>query len=258
MVDMPSPAEFYDDLSSTYHHLYPDWSVAVSEQGRALHDVLCRYQGPGPHTVLDAATGIGTQLLGLAAHGHHLCGSDVSRAAVRRARRECAVHKVAGAFTVADLRALPYGNGSFDAVVCADNAVAHLLSDRDVTVALGELGRVARPGGLVLVSTRDYENARQVHPSGTPPQVSRADRLTTVTFQVWDWRPDGKQYDLEHFQLTGEDGDWVVSRRTSRLWAITRSELTECAQGAGLENVHWLLPAESRFFQPLLIARAPL
>lgn len=109
-----------------------------------------------------------------------------------------------------------------------------------------------------MVSTRDYEQARQVHPSGTPPQVSRRDGALTVTFQVWDWRPDGKRYDLQHFQLAQDVGDWVVTRRTSRLWAINRRELTACARRAGLEKVDWLLPEESRFFQPLLIGQAPL
>ena len=64
---MGSVADFYDDLSTGYHHLYPDWQAAINEQGRALHDVLTRCQGPGPHRVLDAAAGIGTQLLGLVA-----------------------------------------------------------------------------------------------------------------------------------------------------------------------------------------------
>ena len=104
---MGTPAEFYDDLSTGYHHLYPDWQVAIDEQGSALHDVLVRTQGPGPHRILDAATGIGTQLLGLAAHGHRLCGSDISPNAIHRARRECAVRDVAAALIVANMRALP-------------------------------------------------------------------------------------------------------------------------------------------------------
>lgn len=55
--------------------------------------VLCRYLGPGPHRILDAAVGLGTQLLGLAAYGHALYGSD----GVRRgsAERECAARGIA-------------------------------------------------------------------------------------------------------------------------------------------------------------------
>ena len=253
---MRSPSEFYDDLSPGYHHLYPDWQAAIAEQGMALHAVLVRSQGPGPHRVLDAAAGIGTQLLGLAEHGHRLCGSDVSPGAIHRARVECADRDVAAAFTLADMRALPFADDSFDAVVCADNAVAHLLSPGDLMAALAEMRRVVAPGGHVLVSTRDYEQARQLHPPGTAPQVSRAGLTTTVTFQVWDWRGDGTSYDLHHFQLVQARGGWTVTQRTARLWAITRRELSECSQRAGLD-AHWLMPDESRFFQPLLVARVP-
>jgi hypothetical protein len=36
---------------------------------------------------------------------------------------------------------------------------------------------------------------------------------------------------------------------------LTRDELTDCARQAGLANLTWLLPAESGFFQPLLMAQ---
>lgn len=221
-----------------------------------LHGLLSRSQGPGPHRILDAAVGIGTQLVGLAAHGHEICGTDISREAVRRARAECARLQRDGAVGVADLRSLPFADASFDAVVCADNAVAHLMSGDGVTGALREMQRVTRPGGVLLVSTRDYEQARQLHPTGTPPQVWTArGGPGSVAFQVWDWRADGKRYDLQHFHLVGGGDDWRVARRTTSCWAITRDELTDCARQAGLANLAWLLPAESGFFQPLLMAQ---
>ena len=254
---MGSVADFYDDLSTGYHHLYPDWQAAINEQGRALHDVLTRCQGPGPHRVLDAAAGIGTQLLGLVALGHRVCGNDVSARAISRARGEATARGVTAAFTVADMRSLPYSDHSFDAVVCADNAVAHLEPTRDLTTALTELRRVVRPGGHVLVSTRDYEQARREHPQGTTPQVSRTGATTTVTFQLWEWHENGAQYDLRHLQLKDEGGRWVVTERRSTLWAISRRELTASAQLAGMDDAHWLLPTESRFFQPVLVARVP-
>jgi hypothetical protein len=77
----------------------------------------------------------------------------------------------------------------------------------------------------------------------------------SVAFQVWDWRADGKRYDLQHFHLVGGGDDWRVARRTTCCWAITRDELTDCARQAGLANLTWLLPAESGFFQPLLMAQ---
>jgi ubiquinone/menaquinone biosynthesis C-methylase UbiE len=252
-----SAADFYDGLAAVYDRLYPDWDLACREQGEALDVVLARAQGPGPHEILDSAVGIGTQLLGLAARGHTLVGTDISGAAVRRAREECARRGVEAPLGVADMRSLPVADRTFDAVVCADNAVAHLMTAAEVTNALRELSRVTRPSGHVLVTTRDYEQARRVHPPGTMPQVSAQDGAVTLSFQVWDWRQDGERYDLQHFQLVGDADAWQVTRRTAALFAITRDELTACAEGAGFAEVAWLVPEDSGFFQPLLLARVP-
>jgi hypothetical protein len=87
--------------------------------------------------------------------------------------------------------------------------------------------------------------------------VSGLDGETTVSFQVWDWREDGERYDLQHFQLVGDGHAWRVARRRASYWAITRAELTGCAEQAGIAHTAWLLPAESGFFQPLLMGRVP-
>jgi SAM-dependent methyltransferase len=247
-------AAFYDSLAHAYDRLYPDWGEAIAGQGRALHELVTARLGPGPHRILDAAAGIGTQLIGLAAHGHEVAGSDLSRTATRRAQAECARRHTPAALAVADLRALPFADGSFDAVLCIDNALAHLMDAEEVTRGLRELGRVARPGGVVLVSTRDYEQARAEHPPGTLPQVWRRAGEETVSFQVWDWWDDGAHYDLQHYQLVDEAGAWVVVRRLSALWAITQHELTDCATRAGLTGISTLSPERSGFFQPILLA----
>lgn len=247
-------AEFYDSLAHAYDRLYPDWDEAITEQGRVLHSLLTERLGAGPHRVLDAATGIGTQLLGLAALGHAVVGSDLSRVATRRARAECARRHTESRLAVADLRSLPFADASFDAVLCVDNAVAHLMTSAEVTRGLRELGRVTRPGGVVLVSTRDYERARIEHPPGTLPQVWRRADEETVSFQVWDWWDDGTHYDLQHFQLVGASGAWVVARRHASFWAITQAELRECAEQAGLTEVGTLSTDRTGFFQPILLA----
>ena len=46
---------------------------------------------------------------------------------MRRAWAEAGRGGLSPALAVADMRALPSAGGTFDAVVCADNAVAHLM-----------------------------------------------------------------------------------------------------------------------------------
>lgn len=249
MTDTAGIRRFYDDLADDYERIYADWEASSRRQAQVLGALL-----PADAFVLDCAAGIGTQLLGLAALGHRVVGSDLSLAALRKAAAR-------GGPTVglaaADMRALPFAAATFDAVVCADNALPHLLTAADVRLALVEMRRVLVPGGLVLVSTRDYDELRRSRPAATPVGVHRDPDAVTAGFQLWRWDDDGERYDLDHLLVTGDAAGWSVRARRSRYWAVTRQVLADLATAAGLVDVRWLLPAESGFVQPLLLARRP-
>lgn len=251
-----STSAFYDGLAPTYHRLYPDWDAVLREQAEALDRALRHLLGEGPLRVLDCAVGIGTQALGLGLLGHHVAGTDLSEAALRRARAEAERLDLTVPLTVADMLHLPFADGAFDAVVCID-AVAHMSSVGEATCAFREMARVVRPGGAVVVSIRDYEAARRDRLPGTLPQVNRTPTDETVAFQVWDWHPDRFAYDLTHFVLASDGRGWTVVTRTATLHAFVSGQLLEAARTAGLVEVEWRSSAESGFFQPTVVARTP-
>ncbi len=260
MTDLRALQASYDDLAADYERIFPDWRESSRRQGAALDALISAElpDRPGPRRVLDCAAGIGTQALALAELGHRVIASDVSYQALRRLvggeRARSVSPQLAGA-VVADMRTLPFADASAEVVVCADNSLPHLLTRADVVAALREMRRVAVPGGLVLVSTRDYDELRRTRPGATPVQVSRDGARLTATFQVWTWQDDGRHYDYEHLMLTGDGAGWRVGHRTGTYWALTRAELSALATEAGLIGVRWLLPEQTGFFQPLLVAR---
>jgi glycine/sarcosine N-methyltransferase len=261
VTDLRALRASYDDLAADYERIFPDWRESSRRQGAALDRLIAAElpgrPGTGPRRVLDCAAGIGTQALALAERGHHVATTDVSSAALRRlvngVRARSAAGYLAGA-AVADMRRLPLADASVDVVVCADNSLPHLLTATDVVTALREMRRVAVPGGLVLVSTRDYDELRRTRPGATPVQVSRDETGLAATFQVWTWHDDGERYDYDHLMLVQTGSGWRVGHRTGTYWALTRAELAALAGDAGLTAVQWLLPADSGFFQPLLMA----
>jgi SAM-dependent methyltransferase len=119
---------------------------------------LNRYVWASRHVsgqILDVACGNGYGSSLLARCGT-LSGLDKDHDAVTVARRRVPAAK----FTEAVLPALPYGDGSFDAVVTFET-LEHVAQDAEY---VAELARVLRPGGLLLLST---PNAAVSSPSGS-------------------------------------------------------------------------------------------
>ncbi|WP_420081148.1 methyltransferase domain-containing protein [Streptomyces sp. JL4002] len=249
---------FYDGLADRYDLVYADWDASVARQGRILDALLTAASGPGPHTVLDTACGIGTQALGLAARGHRVTGTDLSPRSVARAAREAARRGLDLPVGAADMRALPFADASFDAVVCADNALPHLLTARDVLAALAETRRVLRPGGLLLLSTRPYADLLRARPLSEAPHVRTGpDGQRTITFQLWHWHPDGERYDLELFQLLPAGDTWTPRTSRATYWALPQEATAAFAREAGLCDTVWHAPADTGFHQPVLTSRRP-
>ncbi len=241
---------FYDDLANEYHLIYADWNGSIARQARALDGLITE----GRRRVLDCACGIGTQSLGLAGLGYDVIGTDLSATAVRRATSEAASRGLRIPFAAADLRALPFPDGAFEVVVCADNALPHLLTPQDMHAGLTSIRRVLGAGGMVILTTRPYDELRAERPSYSPPWRSVTDGGRSITFQLWDWHEDGARYDLEHFTLVPSGDSWKVVSSRATYWAITRAELSELVAGAGFVDVTWHEPADCGFFQPVLTA----
>ncbi|MEB3962229.1 class I SAM-dependent methyltransferase, partial [Streptomyces kunmingensis] len=176
--------------------------------------------------------------------------------AAARAGTEAAARGAVLPAAAADLRALPFGSATFDAAICADDSLAHLLTPGDLSAALTGLRRVLRDDGLLLLTVRDYEEARRTRPTAPPPQLSTdADGRETITIQLWHWHDDGERYDLRHIQLTGQGDERRVRERRTTYWALTQRQLTSFALDAGFTEVTWHAPDSTGFYQPVLTAR---
>ncbi len=247
--------EFYRQLAPDYHFIFKDWEATVRKQGTVL-DTLIRLKQPNAESVLDCACGIGTQAIGLALQGYHVRATDLSPASVRRARTEAKNFGVKIFFGDADFRELARAvDGTFDVVLACDNAVAHLLRDSDLTLAAASMREKLVPGGLLLLSLRDYDQIVQEQPPGTPPNILDTVEGRRVSFQVWDWAEDGRSYELSHFILKQAGTRWTTRVSTTTLRALQRDELTHVLERTGYTEIVWHLPADSGYYQPVVTAR---
>lgn len=265
-------AAFYDALAPSYDLFYEDWEAAIERQGEQLDAVLRRALGHGPPgTVLDAACGIGTQALGLAELGWRVAGSDVSEAALERARREAAARGLDLELSRADLRHVHDHHGrTFDAVLACDNSLPHLLTDDELRCALVQMRRATAPGGVALVSMRDYRALVAAgeldEPSLRPYGTRLRGRHRYSVFQEWVPRPqeDGRLlYDVTVHLLAdrpesanpADPGVKTVPAEpvTGRYYAVAPDRVLELMAEAGFSNPE---RRDGDYFQPLLVGRA--
>ncbi|MFE2510823.1 class I SAM-dependent methyltransferase [Streptomyces naganishii] len=249
-----SVRDFYDELAHDYHLVFRDWDASMAYQAEVLGGLVRQSLGAGPHTVLDCSCGIGTQAVGMALAGHQVVGSDLSPVAATRAAAEVAARGGRLPAAAADMRQLPFKDASFDVVLCADNSLSHLLSGPDLRAALLGMRRVLRDDGLLVITVRDYAEARRTRPTATPPQVSETRDGQVITFQLWHWHEDGERYDLEHFQLIPAQNTWDVRVRRCACWALTPPQLAKFVAEAGFTDITWHSAASSGYYQPVLTA----
>jgi SAM-dependent methyltransferase len=253
-----SVVQFYDRLSGDYHLIFEDWPTSIRRQAEVLDRLLREQVGGPPVSVLDCCCGIGTQAIGLALRGYRVQGTDLSPEAIERATREAAAFGVTIPFAVADVRTLAEQvEGTFDAVLACDNSLPHLLTDDDLRRGIGGMASRLRPGGVFLASTRDYDALVRDRQRATLPRVFEDSTGRRVVFQVWDWNADGKGYKVNQFILKEADSGWQTAHYASQYRALLREEFSQALHQVGLTDVHWHMPEESGYYQPIVTARRP-
>jgi SAM-dependent methyltransferase len=256
-----SVTAFYDGLADEYHLLFADWDASVRRQGGILERLISEQTGAGPKQVLDCSCGIGTQAIGLALHGYRVHGTDISPAAVGRAQREADRFGVTLTTGVADLRALDAVPGMYDVVLSCDNAVPHLLTDADLTLAAGGMYAKLRPDGLLVLSIRDYDALLAERPRTEIPRVFDRPDGRQIAFQVWDWDADAPVYTVHQYIVreqaggSGKAASWQTHHEATTYRALRRAELAEIVEQAGFRDVAWHLPDETGYYQPIMTAR---
>ena len=247
---------FYDQLAEKYDQLFLDWQATTQEQAIII-DRLIRQFGFDSHTpLLDCACGIGTQAIGLARLGYPVTASDISEAELKEAEQRAGQNSVTIRFAKADFRNLSRTfSEPFSIVIAMDNALPHMLTPEDLDAAVGSIADRIKAGGICIASIRDYDALLASKPCYAPPYIHKTAEGQRVAFQTWDWH--GDRYDLIQY-IIEDAASMQVSKFTCTYRATRRAELTELFQKHGCSDVTWLFPAETGFYQPIVIAHKNL
>jgi SAM-dependent methyltransferase len=221
MEEMLRAAPFFDDeqfLRTLVAEKPPAESAAQAEGTARLAG--CR---PGA-LILDAGCGNGRHAVPLARAGYKVVGLDSSRtllAAARRAARGARRARfVCGSYTT-----LPFGSGSFDAVLCLGTALGYVGDEAD-RAALREFRRVLAPGGRLLIETMHRDEIGVRLPAHEERPLAGGGTLR------FERRFDSARGVLRESQRL-EDGTGDGSPRTYELRVYGERELHRMLEDAG-------------------------
>jgi ubiquinone/menaquinone biosynthesis C-methylase UbiE len=238
----------FDDL---YLRTYARVDREVDDEQEALGAAGLTGVSPGAD-VLDAPCGYGRHSIVLARAGYRVVGADRSPVLLEEARRRAGDGKWPQ-WVQADHRELPFEDASFDAALNLFSALGYRGEDGDRRT-LGELRRVVRPGGGLVVETM------------------HRDRLMHIYQQrSWTPLPDGDLLLEEHtFDYVAGEIETAHSlveaggnreSITYRFRVYTATELVRMLEAAGFTAVEcfggWDREPLSRETRLIVVARVP-
>lgn len=250
-----SAEEFYNGLASEYHLIFPDWWEAAKEHGKIIGRLLLDLGVYTGARLLDCTCGIGTQALPLAIRGYRVLGTDVSAAAIARARQEARRRDIAVDFAVCDVRELgQLVRYPFDAALACDNSLAHLLTEDDLVAGLRSIRTCLRTGGVFLASLRNYDELSRERPTGVLPVTYRSEGRRRIVGQAWQWIEARETVLITLFILKESQDGWSCSLWTTRSRAWHRADIDTALVAAGFDRVGWYSTDESGYYQPIVTA----
>jgi SAM-dependent methyltransferase len=240
LADYGLMAGQYEGLAADYNWTFEDDAFA---SGRAIkHPAAARLlQRISPaSTVLDAACGTGVDAAALARRGFSVQASDGSAAMVEGAAARFRQEGLTIPALHSEWADLPAVIGErFDVVLCLGNSLVHAAGRDAMVEALTGLRQMARPGGYVVVDSRNWE---KLHADRQIVQV--AERVITrggrrcLQFYAWEIPERLGDEHTAHLVLVFEDGDRAETHdHVITFRPFTLSELRERVGLAGLTEV---------------------
>jgi SAM-dependent methyltransferase len=151
--DPYAPAIVWD----TYHTAQITGGEGLNPQGWWVPGLLPFLATTQVQRVLDVGCGIGGDAVTLAQRGLSVTGMDYSQVALAHARAKAAATGVVVDFRQADMALpFPFVDEGFDAVM--SNVAMHMFDDQTTRRIIGEMRRVVRTGGLLLLHVNSTED----------------------------------------------------------------------------------------------------
>ena len=233
-------ADPYRELAADYDWIFDDQTLAGGNVINAPAPAHLFGRIDPASTVLDAACGTGIAAAALARRGFTVHASDGSRAMTEAAAARFAREGLAIPVRCCLWADLPGAvSERFDVVMCTGNALVHAAGRDAMVEALTALRQLARPGGHVLVDSRNWE---KLHAERRIVQVmdqvrTREGRRCAVLY-AWEIPARLDEEHIAHLVFLHEQGDRIDPHEYQVSFRpFTVAELRERLKLAGLAEI---------------------
>jgi SAM-dependent methyltransferase len=227
----------YEALAEVYEWLLSDAKVAPAQFAASFRDAT-RLLPPNAR-VLDCSCGTGQLAVGLAGLGIEVVATDASAAMVRRTEQLAEESGASVRTARADWRELTdhFDDADFDMVFCVGNSLHHAEGPSGRLAALESMSRVLRPGGRLVLTSRNWELVRAAGSRlDIRDRLIRRDDREALVIYRWEIAPHWEQE--HHIEIAvaqvNADGSVLVRSELLSSWPYRYDELRAELPGVGL------------------------
>ena len=159
MVDKES--KYWDDVAQQrrqWFTKYPIYKLIAEHRGKTYLGLITKWtEVTNNQTILKTdlfpeAFGSAQVLFDITPNNSDVIGIDIAAEIVEMAKKQASRHGVdSSKYLCCDVRQLPLQDNSVDLII-SDSTLDHFLNKADITVALKELYRVMRVGGVLIIT----------------------------------------------------------------------------------------------------------
>ena len=248
--------EPYGTLAEVYEWLTPD--AMLEPEGAVVAFAMVVDELPQGARVLDCAAGTGQLAVGLGLRGFDSVATDASPEMIERTRAladERGARLTARVCTWEELAGQGW-QGAFHAVFCVGNSLTHAAGEAGRRAALAAMAGVLAEGGLLAVTSRNWEKVRDAGP-GLQVAESLTERAGGPALVVHAWN-FAETWDEPHHldvgvAVLGKEGSVTTYRERLEFWPFSHEELEADMRSAGLEPVSSTYAEEEERY--LVVAR---
>jgi len=239
-----SSVPLYDALAADYDR-FVSWPGRLARELPFLERL---FQAHGVQSVLDSACGSGRHAIALAQRGYEVVGADLSAPMIEQARRNAAAAGAEVPFVVAGFGQLATLGRVFDAALCLGNSLPHLLTPAAVADALADFAAVLRPGGVLAIQNRNFDQIWAARERFIGPQAHRSGEEEWLFVRFYDFHEETLTFNMVRLHRT--EAGWSQVVDATELRPVFRDGLAAGLPAAGFGDAAFYGGYDGSAFDP--------